>query len=357
MRLLYFSKTSFIGPSSRYRIYQYIPYLQQAGIEITVCPLFREGWFRILDLPHGPLRIIAKALYSSSSLLVRIKDLLKVGSYDLYVLEHQAFPYLPAFLERVAKGINPNMVLEFDDAIFLTFLHGKKIPRLIQMSKHVIVGNNYLRDYALRFNPNVTVVPTVVDTGRYRPKENYRHKGRLIIGWVGLAYNLPYIKQLADILKRLKKEVGDFQFKVICSQPLKIEGLDVIFKPWSYDEEVEDIRGFDIGIMPLADDEWAKGKCGLKVLQYMACGVPVIASAVGVNSEIIRDGENGFLAKSDDEWLEKLTLLIRDENLRRELGQKGRRTVEDSYCLSLWGPRLAELYRKLMNIPGDPQIS
>jgi glycosyltransferase involved in cell wall biosynthesis len=348
VKLFYLSKTSFIGPSSRYRIYQYIPYLREAGIEVTVAPLFKEGWFRILDKQQAPLRLVAKLLSSSLRFSVRVWDLFQVGSYDLYCFEHQAFPYIPVFLERIAKKINPNMVLEFDDAIYLTFLHKKKIPRLIRMSKHVIVGNNFLKHYALQFNPHVTVIPTVIDTDRYSPKKDYRRQGKLNIGWIGLAYNLPYVQKLEETLQKLKREIGDFKFTVICSEGLEIDGVDIIFKPWSYDDEITNIRNLDIGIMPLADDEWAKGKCGLKVLQYMACGVPVMASPVGVNNEIIKDGENGFLAATDKEWLEKLSLLARNEELRRKIGQKGRETVEKHYSLKLWGPRVASLYKSLI---------
>jgi len=347
MKLLYFSKTSFIGPSSRYRIYQYIPYLREAGIEVTICPLFKEGWFLILDMRRSPLRTAAKALYAAVRFTVRVWDLLKVGRYDLYCFEHQAFPYLPAFLEKIAKRINPHMLVEFDDAIFLTPLHGGKIPKLIAMSQHVIVGNGYLRDYALQFNPHVSVIPTVVDIERYKPRKDYRAQGKVNIGWVGLAYNLPYLKQLERTFQTLKSEAGDFIFSVICSHGLTMKGVETVFKPWSYDNEMEAIRSLDIGIMPLADDEWAKGKCGLKVLQYMACGVPVVASPVGVNQDIIKDGENGFLASSYNEWLEKLILLVQNEELRRKLGQKGRKTVEDHFSLKRWGPKVASLYKSL----------
>jgi glycosyltransferase involved in cell wall biosynthesis len=347
LKLLYFSKTSFIGPSSRYRIYQYLPDLKEAGIDVTICPLFEEGWFKIFDIRWSPLRAAAKAIYALTRLFVRIKDLLKVGRYDLYVFEHQAFPYAPAFLEKIAKWINPNMLLEFDDAIFLTPLHGRKIPKLITMSQHVIVGNDYLKDYALKFNPHVSVIPTVVDTERYRAKQDYRTQGQVNIGWVGLAYNLPYLKQLEGTFQKLKSEVGDFKFTVICSKGLKMDGVKTDFKPWNYDDEAKDIGTFDIGIMPLADDGWTKGKCGLKVLQYMACGVPVVASPVGVNQEIIRDGENGCLAAKEDEWVDKLTLLLSDEALRRKLGQEGRKTVEDHYSLKRWGPKVASLYKSL----------
>ena len=240
------------------------------------------------------------------------------------------------------------MLLEFDDAIYLTFLHTKKIPRLIRMSKHVIVGNDFLKGYALQFNSHVTSIPTAVDTDRYKPKKDYRFQGKIDIGWVGLAYNLPYVQKLEETLQKLKREIGDFRFTVICSKGLEIDGVDIIFKSWSYDDEIEDIRNLDIGIMPLEDDEWAKGKCGLKLLQYMACGVPVVASPVGVNAEIIRDGENGFLAATDKEWLEKLSLLARNEELRRKIGQKGRETVEKHYSLEFWGPKVASLYKSLI---------
>jgi glycosyltransferase involved in cell wall biosynthesis len=347
VNFLYFSKSSFIGPSSRYRIYQYLPYLREAGVEVTVAPLFKEGWFRILDMRQAPLRLLARVLYSLIRLFVRIKDVLKVGRYDLYCFEHQAFPYLPAFLEKISKLINPNMLLEFDDAIFLTALHRRKIPKLIAMSQHVIVGNDYLRDYALEFNPHVTVIPTVVDIERYPTKQDYRAQGKVNIGWVGLAYNLPYVQRLERTFQKLKAEVGDFIFTVICSRGLSIDGVKTVFKPWNYDDEAKDIGTFDIGIMPLPDDEWAKGKCGLKVLQYMTCGVPVVASPVGVNQEIIKDGENGFLAVTDNEWLEKLVLLVRNEELRRKLGQKGRETIGNHYSLKQWGPKVASLYKSL----------
>lgn len=348
MKLLYFSKTSFVGPSSRYRIYQYISFLRKAGIEVAVAPLFRDGWFRILDIQQKPLRAAAKGLYSLVRLFARIKDILSVGKYDLYVFEHQAFPYVPSILEGFAQKLNPNMLLEFDDAIFLTFLHKRKIPRLIGMSRHVIVGNHFLRDYAVQFNPNVTAIPTVVDTDRCRPKRDYHHPGKLNIGWVGLAYNLSYVQGLSGVLQKLRKEIGEFVLTVISSRSFELDGVEVIFKQWSYDNEVQEIRSFDIGIMPLANDEWAKGKCGLKVLQYMACGVPVVASPVGVNCEIINDGENGFLAATDEEWSEKLSLLARDEAVRRRLGRKGRETVEKHYSLRIWGPRVAKLYKGLI---------
>ena len=208
-----------------------------------------------MDVRWVPLRVTAKAVYALVRFFVRLWDLMKVGRYDIYCFEHQAFPYLPAFLEKIARRINPNMLLEFDDAIFLTSLHKRKIPKLIAMSRYVIVGNDYLGDYALKFNPHVTIIPTVLDTERYHKKQDYRPQGKVNIGWVGLAYNLPYLQRLEGTFQKLKAEVGDFIFTLICSKGIKMDGVKIDFKPWNYDDEAKDIGTFDIGIMPLPNDD------------------------------------------------------------------------------------------------------
>jgi len=349
MEILYLSKTSEIGPSSRYRIYQYIPYFKKYGINCKIRPLFKETYFKIININNTLIRIILKAIYSIYRLFVRLYEIRDVKKFDLVIIEHQIFPYLPPFLEYLIKKQNKNIVIEFDDAIYLTFLHREKIGKILKLSKGVIVGNDFLKNYVVKFNPNVQVIPTTIDMERYNPKiDDSRDKA--IIGWIGLAYNLNFLKSLENVFRKLSKKYK-ISLKVISGRPLEIGGVEVIFKKWSYDSEVEDLQSIDIGIMPLSENEWSWGKCGLKLLQYMAIGLPSVSSPIGVNNEIVNDGINGFLAKNDEEWFEKLSALIEDKNLRKEMGLNGRKTVEEKYSLTLWAPRLAEIYRNFSRKP------
>ncbi|MBI5180518.1 MAG: glycosyltransferase family 4 protein [Nitrospirae bacterium] len=367
MKLLYLSKYSSIGPSSRYRIYQYLPYLAEYGIDVDVRPLLKDRYFGIIKVENFIVKNLLKMFYAAYRYIIRFFDVLDSKKYDLVVVEHQAFPYLPFSLDYIMKILNKNIILEFDDAIYLT--HPKKMPKLIKVSKAVIVGNDFLKEYAVKYNKNVKVVPTVIDMRRYPPPLNPLPQGegrfgqenqnkaipsplvgegkgegdRIIICWIGLAYNIDYLKQLTDVFRKLSDKIF---LKIISNKGIEIEGVNIIFKKWSIETEVEEIQGSHIGIMPLNDDEWSRGKCGLKILQYMAAGIPSVASPVGVNKEIISDGVNGFLASSEDEWYEKLLKLCDDPELRKRMGNAGRKTVEDKYSINIWAPRLAEIYKE-----------
>ena len=345
MKVLYLSKYSFIGPSSRYRIYQYLPYLAEDGIDVEVRALLKDRYFGIIKVENLIVKNLFKIFYAAYRYIIRFFDVLKSNKYDLIVIEHQAFPYLPFFLEYISRMLNENIILEFDDAIYLT--HPKKMPKLIKMSKTIIVGNNFLKKYAVKYNKNVKVVPTVIDMRRYVEKgQGSRVKGeegKIIICWIGLAYNIDYLKQLADVFRKLS---GKIALKIISNKSIVIKGVNIIFKKWSNETEVEEIQSSHIGIMPLRDDEWSRGKCGLKLLQYMAAGIPAVASPVGVKKEIISNAFNGFLASTEDEWYEKLLKLCDDPELRKKMGNAGRKTVEEEYSIDIWAPKLAEIYKK-----------
>ena len=345
MKVIYLSKYSSIGPSSRYRIYQYLPYLAQYGIDVDIRPLLKDRYFEIIKIENFIVKNLFKIFYAAYRCIIRFFDVLKSNKYDLVVIEHQAFPYLTFFLEYFLRMLNKNIILEFDDAIYLT--HPRKMPKLIKMSKAVIVGNDFLKEYAVKYNKNVKVVPTVIDMRRYVEKgQGSRVKGdegRIIICWIGLAYNIDYLKQLSDVFRKLSDKIT---LKIISNKSIEIEGVNIIFRKWSNETEVEEIQSSHIGIMPLRDDEWSRGKCGLKLLQYMAAGIPSAASPVGVNKEIISDGVNGFLASSEDEWYEKLLRLCEDFELRSKIGLEGRKTVEEKYSIEKWAPRLAEIYKE-----------
>ena len=353
MKLLYFTKTSEEGPSSRYRVYQYLPYLRSTGIEVCVRPLFGATYFKVLSLPR-PAAIIFKAIYAPVRFLKRFMDLLIMGRVDLLVVEGQLFPYLPPIVERILVWAKLKLVIELDDAIYLTTLHGRKIPRLMASAAGVIAGNNTIAEYARPYTKHVHVIPTVVDTKRFHPSVSSRPAPErvLTVGWIGLPYNFGYLHLIREALRRVQALV-QMQFRVISSHPPDLPGVNVEFRRWSLDTEVEDLQDCQLGVMPLDDDRWARGKCGLKLLQYMAMGIPAVASPVGVNKEIIKDGKNGFWATSEEEWFKRLMQLCQDSPLRATMGQAARQTIVEQYSLETWAPRLGTLYRHLAAKPVD----
>lgn len=361
VKVVYFSKTSVRGPSSRYRIYQFLPYLEAAGIECSVRPLLAENYFSLLEIQNSFLRAVGKMIYVGTRFLRRAWDLITLGRQDIIVIEGQLFPYCPSWPERVLRWFGARLVFEYDDAIYLTPFHQQKIPSLIQLSAGVVVGNHVLATYAKQFTSNVTVIPTVVDTNRFIPlrlqnRGDRRRSDRPVtVVWIGLAYNFPFLEVLVPALQRVQREV-QARFRVVSSRPPNLPGINVEFVPWEFQTEVASLQESHIGVMPLPDTEWARAKSGLKLLQYMAVGIAAIASPVGVNEEIITPGENGLLASTSEEWSDRLLRLCCDADLRIRLAEAGRRTVEERYALKLWGPRLAQTYRMIADRTGFQEV-
>ena len=311
-------------------------------------------YFRLLEIRNVALRTLGKTVYVGAKFLKRVWDLARIGRPDVVVIEGQLFPYCPPWVERILVLLGKTLVLEFDDAIYLTRFHWRKMPVLLKMSAATIVGNATLSEYARQNSSAVTVIPTVVDTERFIPQARIRGSategldGHITIVWVGLAYNFSYLKILTPALRLVQNEMRA-RVRVISSRPPVLAGVEVEFRPWDLHDEVRDLQECQIGVMPLPDSEWARGKCGLKLLQYMAVGIPAVASSVGVNQEIIKSGENGFLASTLDEWCTHLLSLCRDVELRHRMGGAARKTVEEHYSLHVWGPRLARQYQLIVN--------
>lgn len=353
LRVLAFTKTSPIGPSSRYRYYQYVPWLRQHGVELTCRPLFGPTWFRILRR-REPLRTLLKCVYAPLRFLVRLGQLWDRSRFDLLVVEHQLFPYLPAWFERALRALGARFTVEFDDAIYLTRLHGRKMEKLCALADHVVVGNEHLARFARRFNAHVSVVPTTIPLERYPSEPPVRREKPepFVVGWIGLPYNFGSLRLVQEPLKRIARDVP-LLLRVVSDGRPEIDGVPLEVVPWSEPREIDQILGFDAGIMPLHDDEWSRGKCGLKVLQYFAAFVPVVASPVGVNRTLIRDGETGFLASDDGEFERALRLLIKDPELRRRVAAAGRREVERNYAASGWAGALALIWREAAGSGGE----
>jgi glycosyltransferase involved in cell wall biosynthesis len=349
LRVLALTRTSRRGPSTRYRIEQYRAALAARGIELQTQPLFGDAWFAILEQPPL-LRELSKAPYSLARLAARVAQARAAarGGHDLLLIEQQLFPYLPWSLERPLWPSKTPVLLEFDDAIWLTRGHEAKLAAECARASLVLVGNDFLREWAARHARRTTVIPTTIDMERYPFTPPPAAAGRpLRVGWIGLRYNLEYLAALAGPLRRLKLAGQEVELRVISSgapRGPEWQGLRVVHRPWSEAGELAEIQACDLGVMPLPDDDWARGKCGLKLLQFMAAGRPVVASPVGVNARIVKDGENGLLAADGEGWLSALRRLTEPE-FRSRLGAAGRSTVERDYSLSGWASHLAETYR------------
>ena len=204
---------------------------------------------------------------------------------------------------------------------------------IIAYSKTIIAGNTFLSNYAKQFNANVYVIPTTIDTNYHYPSKK-TISDTIKIGWTGSSTTNKHLELISDVLEHITQTYSNVKIIMISNQPIISSKFKLKFVEWKQSSEIEDLSQIDIGIMPLPDNEWAKGKCGFKGLQYMALEIPTIMSPVGVNTEIIEDGKNGFLASNKNEWISKLSALIESKELREELGRNGRKTIEDNYSVN-----------------------
>ena len=328
------------SPGQRFSFEQYLNYLRSCGFEIDISFLLNEKDDKIF---YSKGNYFGKAKIAFKSISRRLKDLRRASKYDIvYVFREAIFFGTPFFERQFAK--KSNVIFALDDSIwvpnvssankiFSIFKNAAKTSSIIKVSDLVFAGNKYLANYASQFNKNVVIVPTTIDTDQYKPVGK-SPADRICIGWSGSITTIEHFETKLDAFLKIKKKYADkIYFKVIgdgryINNELGIKGL-----AWKKEDELKELNEIDIGIMPLPDSEWAKGKCGLKGLQYMALGIPTIMSPVGVNSEIITDGENGFLADSDEEWIAKLSLLIDSFELRKKLGDTGCKTVEEKYSV------------------------
>lgn len=345
------------SPSQRFRFEQYLAYFKQHGFDYDFSHVITEADDAVLYYPGN---YVKKARIAKKNYRIRKYDLERAGDYDIVFVQREAFITGSSYFERqFAK--RSKLVFDFDDAIWLRdvsdanrkfgFLKNpKKTDKIISVSHLVIAGNSYLADYARKLNNNVIVIPTTIDTD-YHKKTNYPSKdNRICIGWTGSITTLRHFEYAIPFLEKLKRKFNDrIYFKVIGEGGYTNAKLGARSVDWSLDKEISELAEFDIGIMPLPDDKWVKGKCGLKGLSYMAMEIPTVMSGVGVNTEIVRNGENGFLAANEKEWVEKISLLIESPDLREKLGKAGRRTVEERYSVNSQKQNYLDAFKKLLH--------
>ena len=342
------------SPGQRYRLEQWEPLLRERGVEITWAPFEDDDLHSIV---YKPGQMGKKLQLVSRNLARRLSTISKARNYDLVYILREAALLGPAVFERLLYQQRVPFVFDFDDAIFVSYRSpsngylsylkfASKTKTICRLASHVMVGNPYLAEYARQVNDNVTVIPTTIDTEKYRVPPPKSGDGPIVIGWTGSYSTVQHLDTLRGALKKLA-EREQFRLRVIGTPSYELSPVGVDAMPWRAATELEDLCAIDIGVMPLPDDNWSKGKCGLKALQFMALGIPTICSPVGVNTDIIQDNENGFLASTEAEWVEKLTALLRSAELRRRLGAAGRATVEQKYSAAIQAPRVYEIFKSV----------
>lgn len=333
-------------PSSRFRVGQFIPHFESRGIRCTVRAAYGDRYNALAKGPIGPL-------YKAATRMKRAALSIEAGRYDLVFLQRTALPQT-ALPERLTARLNPRVIFDFDDAIFLgprgepRPARARTFRAVVDLSTHVIAGNEYLAA-AAAVPEKTTIIPTVVDASRYVPAPPARDDGSVVLGWMGTTSNFHHLPLMLPAVLRVLDEVPGAVFRLVSNGPY--EGMPdhprIQQVVWSEEAELRELQGFDVGLMPLHDDPWARGKCGFKIIQYMSVQRPVVASAVGANREILAGEEPGFLATDPEGWYRSLRRLATDPGLRERMGRAARARVLERYSITSVIDRYVELFGRV----------
>lgn len=322
-KILFFTHNIFTKENPRgYRIHQYFPYLEKSGFSVT-----------LLTTKTGLPRVLREIMQSDITYVQRV--LLN--------------PFKLSLFRRLSK----RMVYDFDDAVMygsrgVSATRQKRFEGMVKASDVVLCGNNFLAREAMKYKAtDVHYIPTVVDISEY-PVKQHGPKRPFVIGWIGSGATLKYLADIRGLLDYYADQEG-VECKVVADKPPEGMKKGMLFEPWDYDREKQSILSFDMGIMPVKDDIWSLGKCGLKLIQYMAAGLPSVAHPVGVVQDMIVDGYNGFSRKDTEGWKDAIDRLRGDVDLRRAMGTASRKIAEERYSLDIWGPRVAEVLDALID--------
>ena len=328
MKVIFLTHHSLQG--HRFRVEQYFPYLNAYGVETIWQPI-------------------------PKSLGKRLEIYRDLSCYDVIFIQRRLLSPIEFYhIRRKARKI----IFDVDDAIMFRSSSSSrqkslgrmwKFKYMVMNSDTVIVGNRFLKDQVIRYvdSNKVTLIPTTIDINFYPKKKEFSNKGRTILGWIGTQSTLKYLKDLDPIFESLAERFNQINLKIVCDEFYDFQTIPVIKKRWSLEEENDDLVSFDIGLMPLRNDLWSRGKCGLKIIQYQCVGLPVVCTPVGINRDIVRDGYNGFWATTSREWVEKLSILIEREDLRKEMGANGIRIVEREFNIEVTSEKLLSVFRGL----------
>ena len=334
---------SVVDPASRFRFLQYVPLLQEAGWDVSHRPNAPSRYYKFTGAFRW-IRSIQRKTAVTLRKLSRLRDIRDAADCDVIFLNRDLLAGQIWWEQQLFRR-NPKVIFDFDDAIYLGDQRHRHIEWICRKAAWVTAGNETLAAFARQFTERVTILPTVVDVSRYRCHSHDVVHRPVRVGWMGSELSIqetlyPHLAMLTRLQQRL-----NFDFVIVSAPgPVVPEcGLRWKFIPWSPDVEIDLAEHIDIGLMPLVDNEFQRGKCGLKLLQYMAAAVPAVATPIGVNRQIIRHGQTGMLASTEQEWARSLEVLVADAELRRRLGMAGRVFCEAHYSLRKWFPVLMEI--------------
>lgn len=346
------------APGQRLKYEQYFEHWRRNGFDITVSSFMTV---RMQKIVYKKGYFLEKAFWVFWGYLRRFFDLFRIRSYDIVYSFLWITPFGPPVFESLVSGLSRKLIFDIDDLVYMKNENEKWYSRLfkgrnkpiylMKKADHIITCTPYLTEFAQKFNVNTTDISSTINTSTYQPVNKYANDKKLTLGWSGSHSTVRYLRLLHPVLKELRKEV-DFKLIVMGDASFTLEGIDVEAYPWSEENEIPVLQKMDIGLYPLPlDEEWVYGKSGLKALQYMAMGLPVIATGIGANFRVIEDGATGFLVTTPEEWLSRLKMLINNADLRRDFGTKGREKVDEKYSVRANEPVYLGILNKVFQLP------
>lgn len=361
LRVLFLTRYPLAGASSRYRVFQYLPHLQAEGLDCTVQSFMDD---RLYALSFAPGRTLAKLWHTLAATARRLWALRHWRRYDVIYLQRELLPFGPPWVERWLKRRGRRLVFDYDDALFIakpsrynplaTFFRSPgKVRELMGLVDLVCAGNDWLRDQARALGARAETLDVAEDTGRYLPPPALRRDDLATIGWLGSTSTVKYLRLIEPVLRELAAEFPGLRFELMGGGEFAMPGVPWQGLPWSLEGEVQALARYDIGLMPLPEEDWAKGKSGGKARTYMAAGVVPVCSAIGYNLELIEHGRTGFLCRGPEDWARTLRELVRDPALRARVGEAARAEVDRRFSPARQARKMAGYLRGLVPVPPE----
>lgn len=361
IRALFLTRYPTAGASSRYRVHQYVPYLERLGVRCEVQSFMCDEMYRLSTQPGKTARKIAATLAATAK---RLLSLRRWREYDIIYMQRELFPFAPPLVERWLKRRGAVLLYDYDDALFIkkasrynpiaTLLRSPdKTLRLFRLVDCVVAGNDWLRDAAVAQGGKAVTIEVAEDTSRIPMHAPHTGDKAVTIGWLGSPSTVKYLNLIAPVLREIAARYPSVRFEVMGGGDFSMEGVPWRLSEWSLEGEIAALSRFDIGLMPLPMEDWAKGKSGGKARTYMAAGVVPVCAAIGYNLQLIRPGETGFLCSTPEQWQDTIARLIEDPALRQKVATAARADVEERFSPAKQAAALRILFEEILSQRGQ----